>query len=135
MAGLIGIKILHHNVGQSPFVILCMIATLSIQIRAGIWYNFPTFSGTDVYTHAAVIDNIASTGHLLPFETFGKYLFAPVSHVYVAVTQNFLQFDIIDSLFIFAIISSVLIFLVYYIGREIADSRVGLLAALLLSVT
>ncbi len=135
MAGLIGVMILHHSSGESPFSILCMIATLSIQIRAGIWYNYPTFSGSDVYAHAATIDAIASTGHLLPFEIFGKYLFAPLSHIHVAVVQNFLQLDTFDSLFIVAVIGSILIILVYYVGREIADSKVGLLAALLLSVT
>lgn len=135
MAGIIAIKILHYHEQKSTFLIFSMIIALFIQIRAGIWYNFPTFSGQDVFFHAVLVDHIVQSGYVASFAMAGQYVYTPLSHIYVSSVQIMCQIDIQHAFFVFTIISSFLIFLVYNIGKLIAGTQVGLMAALLLSVT
>lgn len=134
MAGITAIDILFYKQGHSILPIFVKIFALSINVRAGIWYNFPTFSGSDVYAHSSIIEMIASNGYIPPFEIFGKYYFTPLSHIFVSVAQILCQETTKNSIFTFALIISILIIFVYLVGREIASPRAGLLAALILSL-
>lgn len=135
MAGIVAIDILFYKQGHSILPIFIKIIALSINVRAGIWYNFPTFSGSDVYWHSSIIDIIATNGYLPAFEVFGKYYFTPMSHIYVSIIQILCQENTKNSIFTFALIISVLIVFIYLIGREIASPKVGLLAMLVLALT
>lgn len=134
MAGIIAIDILFYRQGHSVLPIIVKIFALSVNIKAGIWYNFPTFSGSDVYWHSSISDIITSSGYIPPFELLGQYYFTPLSHIYVSVLQILCQENTKNSIFAFALIISILIVFVYLVGREIAGPRVGLLAALVLSL-
>lgn len=91
MAGIVAIDILFYNQSRSILPIFAKIFALSINVRAGIWYNFPTFSGSDVYWHSSIIDIIATNGYLPAFEIFSKYYFTPMSHIYVSIIQILCQ--------------------------------------------
>ncbi|NLG05640.1 MAG: hypothetical protein GX567_17720 [Clostridia bacterium] len=132
MAGIIAIEILFYNRGRSIIPIFAKIFALSLNIRAGIWYNFPTFSGSDVYWHAAICDLIARNGYIPSFELSRIYYYAPLSHIYISMIQILCNENTKDSIFILALIISILIIFVYLIGRDISCPRVGLLAALIL---
>ncbi|HAW57492.1 MAG TPA: hypothetical protein DCX03_00525, partial [Bacteroidales bacterium] len=134
MAGIIAVEILFYNQSHGILQIFVKIFALSVNIRAGIWYNFPTFSGSDVYWHSSISDIITSSGYIPPFELLGQYYFTPLSHIYVSILQILCQENTKISIFAFALIISILIVFVYLVGREIAGPRVGLLAALVLSL-
>jgi len=135
MAGIIGVEIMCYSEGRSILPIFLKIIVLSINIQAGIWYNFPTFSGSDVYWHASICEMVANSGYVPPFEISNKYYFTPLSYTFVAIIQILCQQSTKDSIFVFAVLVSILMVFVYLIGRDISGPREGLLAALVLSLT
>lgn len=138
LAGIIAIEILcfEKNNGKiQVWPILLKIVLLSLSIRVGIFYEFPSLSGADAFFHARHIQYIADTGFVAPYEIAGKYCLYPVFHLPVAMIKVLTSLGLKEALFwsigLNVIIGTVLI---YFVGQKIAGHKVGLLAVLLANV-
>ena len=136
LAGIIAIEILYFREGDSVWSILFKILLLSANIRAGIFYNFPSIMGADAFWHAKMAQLITYTGFMPPFEISGKYFYYPIFHIFVSITQTVCQIDIKDALFCsIGLVSIISTIFIYYIAKKVAGPQIGLLAALLANVT
>ncbi|KKH96456.1 hypothetical protein EO95_10510 [Methanosarcina sp. 1.H.T.1A.1] len=135
LAGIIASEILYVREGDRVTSILLQIFLLSILIRAGIYYNFPSLMGYDAYFHAGMAKLITETGAIPPIEISSKYLYYPLAHIFVSITQLMGGLDIKDGFFYsigFANIFSTAG--IYLIGKKLEGPQMGLLAALLINL-
>ena len=136
LAGIIAIEILYFKEGAPVWSILLKILLLSANIRAGIYYNFPSIMGADAYWHAKMAQLITNTGFVPPFEIIEGYFYYPIFHIVASVTQIVCQIDIKDALFCsFGLVSIISTIFIYLIGKQLAGPQVGLLATLLANVS
>ena len=90
LAGIIAVELLCFEEGKGKsrvWPILLKIVLLSVSIRAGIFYVFPSLSGAAAFFHASQAQYIADTGFIPPFEHALIYAAYPVFHTAVAMTQ------------------------------------------------
>ncbi|MDY9926412.1 hypothetical protein [Methanosarcina sp.] len=135
LAGIIASEILYIRKGDRVAPILLQIFLLSILIRAGIYYNFPSLMGYDAYFHAGMAKLITDTGIVPPIEISSKYFYYPLAHIFVSMTQLMGGLDIKDGFFYsigFANIFSTAG--IYLIGKKLEGPQMGLLAALLINL-
>jgi len=136
LTGIVAVEILYFKEGDSVWQILLKIFLLSANIRAGIFYNFPSLMGYDAYWHAKIAELITNTGFVPPFEISGKYFYYPLAHIFVSITQIVNQTDIKDAIFCsIGLVSIISTIFIYLIGKKLAGPQVGLLATLLANVT
>ena len=135
LAGIIASQILYIRDGDSVISILLQIFLLSILIRAGIFYNFPSLMGYDAYFHASMARAISNTGSVPPIEVSGKYFYYPLAHIFISITQLIGKVDVKDAIFYSIGLANVFITgAIYLIGRKLEGPQMGLLAALLINV-
>lgn len=135
LAALIASQILYIREGDGVASLLMQIFLLSILIRVGIFYNFPSLMGYDAYFHAGMARVITDTGFVAPIETSSKYFYYPLAHIFVSVTQIMGETDIKDAMFYsigFASVFSTVA--IYLIGKKIEGPQMGLLATLLINL-
>jgi hypothetical protein len=105
------------------FGVIWLLSSLSI---------YPTVIGVDPFLHNLIVDEITAEGHILPFTS--SYSELPIFHIIISVFSTLTDFSYKwSSAFAIGImqviINSLIIFL---IGRRMFNTRVGLLAALIL---
>lgn len=135
LAGIIASEILYVKEGDKVFPILLQIFLLSILIRSGIFYNFPSIMGYDAYFHAGMAKLITETGIVPPIEVSNKYFYYPLAHIFISITQLMGGLDVKDGFFYsigFANIFSTAG--IYLIGKKLEGPQMGLLAALLINL-
>lgn len=135
LAAIIASQILYIRKGDSVVSILLQIFLLSILMRVGIFYNFPSLMGYDAYFHASMARYITDTGSIAPIEISGKYFYYPLAHIFISATQIMGNTDVKDAIFysigIVSILSTLVIFL---IGEKLEGPQMGLLATLLINL-
>ncbi|WP_240664612.1 hypothetical protein [Methanosarcina sp. MSH10X1] len=135
LAAIIASQILYIREGDSPASILLQIFLLSILIRVGIFYNFPSLMGYDAYFHASMARVITDTGFIAPIEISSKYFYYPLAHIFVSVSQVMGNTDIKDAMFYSIGFASVFSTIgIYLIGKKLEGPQMGLLATLLINL-
>ncbi|HII92055.1 MAG TPA: hypothetical protein HA262_07795 [Methanosarcina sp.] len=130
-------EILHSNEKtlESGFI-LFKILVVGLLLYGGIYYEFADIYGVDTYLHNAEISIYIAAGHVVldaPQGTFNAYYYFPIFHILASVTSILTGLNVYNSIFSSVtfpyIFSSVFVFL---IGKKLVNSKVGLLAALML---
>ena len=135
LAGIIASEILYIREGDRVSSILLQIFLLSILIRVGIFYNFPSLMGYDAYFHANMARIITNTGFVAPFQISGKYFYYPLAHIFISVTQIMGKTDVKDAIFYSIGLANIFITAgIYLIGKKLEGPQMGLLAALLINL-
>ncbi len=135
LAGIIASEILYVREGDKVNSILLQILLLSILIRAGIFYNFPSLMGYDAYFHANMARIITNTGFIAPFQISDKYFYYPLAHIFISATQILGKVDIKDAFFYSIGFANIFITAgIYLIGNKLEGPQMGLLAALLINL-
>lgn len=135
LAGIIASEILYIREGDRVSSILLQIFLLSILIRVGIFYNFPSLMGYDAYFHANMARIITNTGFVAPFQISGKYFYYPLAHIFISVTQILGKTDVKDAIFFSIGLANIFITAgIYLIGKKLEGPQMGLLAALLINL-
>ncbi len=135
LAGIIASEILSVREGDRVSSILLQIFLLSILIRVGIFYNFPSLMGYDAYFHANMARIITDTGFVAPFQISGKYFYYPLAHIFISVAQIMGKTDVKDAIFYSIGLANIFITAcIYLIGKKLEGPQMGLLAALLLNL-
>lgn len=135
LAGIIASEILYVKKGDRVAPILLQIFLLSILIRSGIYYNFPSLMGYDAYAHAGIAKLITETGTVPPIEISSKYFYYPLAHIFVSMTQLMGGLDVKDGFFYSIGFANIFITAgIYLIGKKLEGPQMGLLAALLINL-
>lgn len=135
LAGIIASEILYVKEGDSVISILLQIFLLSILIRVGVFYNFPSLMGYDAYFHANMARTITDTGFVAPFQISGKYFYYPIVHIFISITQIIGKTNIKDAIFYSIGFANIFITAcIYLIGKKLEGPQMGLLAALLINL-
>ena len=135
LAAIIASQILYVREGDGVTSLLLQIFLLSILIRVGIFYNFPSLMGYDAYFHASMARAITDTGFVAPIEISSKYFYYPLSHIFISVVQIMGETDIKDATFYSIGFASVFSTIgVYFIGKKLEGPQMGLLATLLINL-
>ncbi|MDI3541380.1 MAG: hypothetical protein PWQ62_294 [Candidatus Methanomethylophilaceae archaeon] len=116
--------------------IFVKIVILSLVIRGGIFFNYPSIMGYDAYAHTNIAELIMLKGSIPPIDISGKYFYSPILHVFIANVGILCQIPVKDAVFFSIGIGSVIsTFFIIIIGKRIAGLQVGLLAALFANIT
>ncbi|AKB56364.1 MULTISPECIES: hypothetical protein [Methanosarcina] len=135
LAAIIASQILYVREGDGVTSLLLQIFLLSILIRVGIFYNFPSLMGYDAYFHASMARAITDTGFVAPIETSSKYFYYPLFHIFVSIIQVMSETDIKDAIFYSIGFASVFSTVgIYLIGKKLEGVQMGLLATLLINL-
>lgn len=135
LAAIIASQILYVREGDGVTSLLLQIFLLSILIRVGIFYNFPSLMGYDAYFHVSMARAITDTGFVAPIETSSKYFYYPLFHVFVSIVQVMGEADIKDAIFYSIGLASVFSTVgVYLLGKKLEGAQMGLLATLLINL-
>lgn len=136
LTGIIAIEILYFKEGDSVWPVILKIFLISLNIRGGVFYNFPSLMGYDAYWHAKIAELITNTGFVLPIEISDKYFYYPIFHIFLSITQIVYQTDIKDAIFYSIGITSIFsTIFIYIIVNKITGPKAGLLATLLANTT
>jgi len=135
LAAIVASQILYVREGDGVTSLLLQIFLLSILIRVGIFYNFPSLMGYDAYFHASMARAITDTGFVAPIETSSKYFYYPLFHIFVSIIQVMGETDIKDAIFYSIGFASVFSTVgVYLVGKKLEGVQMGLLATLLINL-
>jgi len=136
LSAIIALEIFSSHDSHRFWPILLKIVVLSLVIRGGIYFNYPSIMGYDAYFHTKLANIIMLTGSVPPLEISDQYVYAPIVHTLIASVGVLCQIPVKYAVFLSMGIGSVLstIFL-YIIGKYIAGSQIGLLAVLLANLT
>lgn len=116
--------------------IFAKIVILSLVIRGGIYFNYPSIMGYDAYFHTKIADIIMLTGSVPSFEISDKYVYAPIVHILIASVGVLCHIPIKYAIFLsIGIVSVISTLFLYMIGRNIAGPQIGLFAVLLANLT
>lgn len=154
----IALEILYSNNKKKDGLILIKILLIGITLYGGIYYEFNEIYGNDTHAHNAIVSSYIETGHNLP-EIYGfsildvegiigqkyyvpevlkyenSYYYFPIFHVIAASTSILTSMNVYDSIFLsvtFLYVFSVIF--VFLIGKKLINTKVGLIAALMLVV-
>ncbi len=121
---------------HTPFV-LFKIITLAITIYSGLYYQFPGIYGVDSWWHNRWIQETINLGHITEGEyTSNDYFLFPVFQLSSAITQIVTGMSTYTAIFVstgvMIAVSSLFVFL---IGERLVNTKVGLLAALIIPFT
>jgi hypothetical protein len=115
------------------FLCIFEILFLAFLLRASMFYQFPTISGSDTWSHLLGAESISSTGWITGNEgILGKYADYPIYHILISIINNVVGLGMKDSLFAVAIaVIIVSAIIVFKIASNISGSVGGLLAIVL----
>jgi len=136
LSAIIALEIFSSDDSRGFWPIFVKIVILSLVIRGGIYFNYPSIMGYDAYFHTKIADIIMLTGSVPPFEISDKYVYAPIVHILIASMGVVCQVPVKCAVFLSIGVGSVISTLfLYIIGRNIAGPQIGLLAVLLANLT
>lgn len=114
------------------WLILIEIFLVSVNIRAGVYYEFPTLYGFDPNYHIDLISQIVNYSHLPNGFDYSAF---PIMHVQVAIINILSAMSFKDSFFIISIIEVLSTIFIFLTGRHVFNTQIGLLATLILNVS
>jgi len=136
LSAIVAVEIFSSHDSDQFWSIFIKIVILSLVIRGGIYFNYPSIMGYDAYFHTKMADIIMFMGSIPPFEIIDKYAYAPIVHTFIASTGLLCQVPVKCAVFLSIGIGSVISTLfLYIIGKNIAGPQIGLLAVLLANLT
>jgi hypothetical protein len=115
-------------------LILGKILFISLSLRWSLFYVYPgSYLGTDPWRNAAVYNQIIDAGHILP--EIGGYFYMPVQHLVVTATAQVTGLAVREaSMLSIGLFEGLSLIFIFLLGRKIYNTKIGLLAALLLAV-
>lgn len=136
-SGIIGIEIAMFQNKSSVLSILLKIIYISFILRSGIFLNYPSIMGADAFTHITIAEIISNSNFIPPFEISDKYLYYPILHIFIAISEIISNVDIKTGVLISVGLSSIIVptLFIYLLGKNLCNSQVGLLGALLFNLT
>ena len=134
ICGIIAIGILISDKKEHTWLILLQIFLVSLNIRWGIYSIYPSLYGTDPWFHVATIQSIVELAHIPPEGSSCAHL--PIMLFEVAVTGIITSLNGKNLLFysigLITVFSTIFIFL---LGQRVFNTKIGLLATLLLNTS
>lgn len=137
-ASMIALQILYSRGRGTIYLILFEILLLSLSVRASAFFVFPTLPGSDPWAHIEYIRAFVTQGAIpqsMPAPMSQEYLHLPIMHLSAASMKLITGVDYKMAMFLSTglplMLSTIFVFL---IGRNLANTKIGLLAALLLSL-
>ena len=140
-ASLIAIQILLLNKIQKNYVILIIIEilALSINIRAGAYWAFPYLPGSDPWVHLEYIKSFIQSAHIpnsMPETIQPYYLRFPIMHLLLALIKLLINLNYKAVLFLSVSVPlAISTVFIYLLGSKLFNTRIGLLAMLLLNIS
>jgi hypothetical protein len=135
-ASMIALQILHSQRKSTEYLILFEIILISISVAASAFWVFPSLVGVDPWVHLTYIEDFVNSGHIETTRESIYYLNYPVTHLNAAIMKLMTGLGYKEAMFLG--IGLPLIFgalFVYIIGCNIANAKIGLLAALLVNLS
>jgi len=138
LCSILGLELFIFGKRKYKYVILSKIVFISIFHRAGLFFNYPSLGGTDGWRHGGMSAAIVETGSIeVMAEAGSKYYYYPMHHLLTSSTNILTNMSLTSVHFFvisvsFAIILSIFVF---KIGEKLANTKVGLLAALFVNFT
>lgn len=134
-ASMIALQILYSRGSGSMWLILLQILLISLSVRASAFFVFPTLPGSDPWAHVEYVKDFMHLGRIESTRGWITYLYYPITHLNAATMNIITEVDWKTTMFLGIslplMLSTVFVFL---IGQSLGNARVGLLAALLVSL-
>ncbi|MFC2056482.1 hypothetical protein ACFLTO_02800 [Chloroflexota bacterium] len=136
-ASMIALQILYSRQKGTTYLILFEVLLVSLSVRASAFFVFPTIPGADPWEHANYIKDFVNLGRIASTSGNVHYLDYPIMHLNVTAMKLITGTGVDYKATMFLgvglplMLSSVFVFL---IGRSLVNTRVALLAALLISL-
>ena len=115
--------------GRNTGYCLFKIVIIGILLRASAYYQFPSIIGSDSVVELNSFRQLLESGHLGDF--MGSYQNYHTAFLFNASASYITGLEGKDAYFVLAVIEVVSLLFVYLIGKDVFNSKVGLLAALL----
>jgi hypothetical protein len=124
------------NKGEKGLALISLfqIMLLTLSVRIGIFYEFPSLMGSDTWFHLNFASFIADYGNIPNREVFdaAQYKSFPIGHILIAITKILTATNLKDAAFYSLIFPGVVSVLVmYFFGKNVAGVKVGLFGALI----
>lgn len=137
LIGLLGILIYIEILNGKKHIkkIIVEILLLSLNLKAGIFYLFPSIMGVDAYRHLKIIEYLATFGHMPSMVDSYTYYFYPIFHIYVTSFYLVINSYLKDSYFIsIGIVSTLLSIFIYFMVKKLINVNAGLISLLLFNL-
>jgi hypothetical protein len=133
----VAVGVLSANGRAQTWVLLLEILLIAFSLRFGLLYELPSLYGVDPWRHMSMVEEWASAGHISHITEYfyTEYADFPVMHLNIMVTRIITLLSPKDSYYLsiglFYVASIMFVFL---LGRSLINTKIGLLAALLISI-
>ncbi|MFC1909485.1 glycosyltransferase family 39 protein [Chloroflexota bacterium] len=138
-AASVAVEILYSNGRLQTLLLLLKIMLIALSLRAGVFYEYPGFYGTDTWGHITTIEEWIKDGHISTYlPTLAKpvvYANMPVMYLNDIATRIVTSLNPKDSLFVsVGLLNIVSILFIYLLAQRLLGKKGALLAALIVSV-
>jgi hypothetical protein len=123
-----------HESDRYASIILLQIILISINLRAGLYYEYPGLYASDPYFWVNVVTHTLESGSIISGSTYTYY---PIFSIILSVTSLLASITIKNAMFIsVGLLELFGVVFVYFIGNNIlSNTKLGLLSALLLGIS
>jgi len=134
-AAAIALQIVYSKENKVTWLILIQILLVSLSVRASAFFVFPTLPGSDPWAHLNYIQDFVNSGSITSTTGDIYYLNYPITHLNTVATYLVTGVGYKTAMFLGIglpmIFSTIFMFL---IGKELFNTKAGLLAALLVNL-
>lgn len=133
----VAVGILTSGGKNQTWALLLEILLIAFSLRFGLLYEFPSLYGVDPWRHSAFVEDWLGAGHIshLTEYHYTEYAAFPVMHLNIMLTRIITLLNPKDSYYLsiglYYVVSIMFIFL---LGKSLINTKIGLLAALLISI-
>lgn len=114
-------------------LILTKIIMIALNLRAGLYYEFPGLYASDPYTWVEYCRYTLETGQIVPNSTYTYY---PIMNLELAITSLLSNLNLKNTMFFSLGFFEILgITYIYLVGKIVSNSTVGLLGSLMLGIS
>jgi len=120
----------------SSFLILKIIL-VSLFLRIGRLFNYPTIPGSDVHGHLSIAKLIIQNGTVPGYSIAEKYSYSCLMHIFVAINDIILSVNLKDLLFYSIVLSTTIIvsLFIYCIVNKMYNAQTALIAVLFINIS
>jgi uncharacterized membrane protein len=131
------VEIIQVNSSKYSYFLILKTILVSLSLRVGRLFNYPTIPGSDIQFHLNIAKLIVQYGTVPDYSIADKYSYSCLMHILIAINDIILSVNLKNLLFFSIIVSTTIVvsLMIYCIVNKIYNTQIALIAALFVNIS
>ncbi|AKB45093.1 hypothetical protein MSVAZ_2824 [Methanosarcina vacuolata Z-761] len=130
-------EIIQRNYSRCSYFLILKIILVSLSLRIGRLFNYPTIPGSDTHFHLNIVELIVQNGTVPSYYIANKYSFSCLLHILMAIDNIILSVNLKNLLFCSIVLSTTIIvsLFIYCIVNKMYNTQIALISVLFINIS